>query len=90
MYADRQPVSGSPFTMSILPLVSPLRLVEASSSGLVGRTVPLRVSYNFATFNLPYAMGPLPVSIKIAYVLRYLLWLLGKRPNLHENFTECS
>lgn len=48
MYAGKQLVDGSPFTVSVVPLISPLRLVEASSSGIVGKPLTYRVSSSTA------------------------------------------
>jgi len=51
VYAGRDKVSGSPFTLSVLPFVSPLKITEASSSGVLGQTLSFRVSCSRSLFN---------------------------------------
>ena len=59
VYAGSQLVSGCPFTLSVLPLVSPLRLSEASSSGIVGKPMPFRVRMSLFTTSVCSAVSDL-------------------------------
>ena len=59
VYAGSQLVSGCPFTLSVLPLVSPLRLSEASSSGIVGKPMSFRVRMSLFTTSVCSAVSDL-------------------------------
>ena len=47
VYVGKQLVDSCTFTIPVLPLISPLRLIDVSSSGVVGKTATFRVSLSF-------------------------------------------